>query len=507
MARRNSKLRNQRVDCVDRGRVMSKWRVLAAVLLLCCAVRPAAAQETGGALPPAELTPAEEAAVDKMALPKLPPWTGDFDGMKERRLIRILTAPSKTLYFLDRGMEKGIDAEYAHEFEAVLNKKLKTKSLKFRVVLIPVARGQLLTALNEGLGDIAAGALTITPERAALVDFSGPLATKVREVVVTGPASPALASLEDLAGKTVPLRKSSSYYTHIQAFSDKLVAAGQPAIIVQEMEEDLEDESILEMVNTGLLPMAVVDRYKGLFWSQIFPQLKVRDDLAVNEGGTIAWAVRKNSPLLQAEIEDFMKTHRVGTTFGNTVVMRYAKSVKALKNAYSEKALAKFKSLVAIFEKYAGQYKFDHLMMLAQGFQESQLDQTRRSPRGAVGIMQLLPTTAADPVVGIKGIDKDAEKNINAGIKYMSVLRDTYLDDPAINEKNRTLMTFAAYNAGPGNLRKFRRLAEKEGLDPNVWFGNVEVAASKIVGSETVVYVSNIYKYYVAYKLIDQRKK
>lgn len=464
---------------------------------------PVLAQNSSGSLPPAELTPAEEAEVAALALPLPPPWLGDFDGMKERRLIRVLVAHSKTLYFLDRGMERGIDAEYARAFESHLNKKMKTKSLKMRVALVPVSRDMLIPALERGLGDIAAGAMTITPEREARVDFTSPVATGVREVVVTGPKAPVLNSLDDLAGQTIPLRKSSSYYTHIKALSDRLVSEGKQPIQIQEMEEDLEDEGILEMVNAGLLPLAVVDRYKGNFWAQVLADLKVRDDLVVNDGGTIAWAVRKGSPLLQAEIADFMKDHKVGTSFGNTVVNRYAKSTKALKNAYSEESIEKFKRTVALFEKYADQYDFDHLMMVAQGFQESQLNQKARSPRGAVGIMQLLPSTAADPSVGITGIDHDAEKNIQAGIKYMALLRDKYLDDPALDPRSRTMMTFAAYNAGPGNLRKFRRLAEKDGLNPNLWFGNVEVAAARIVGAETVQYVSNIYKYYIAYKLLE----
>lgn len=479
--------------------------LLATVTAIDIGIGVAAAEEA--VLPPAELTAAEEAEVEAIALPLPPPWRGDFDGMRERRLIRILVAHSKTLYFHDRGFERGIDAEYARALEKTLNEKLKTRALKMRVALVPVARDRLIPALNEGLGDIAAGALTVTPEREALVDFTAPVATKVREVVVTGPKSPPLDSLDDLAGQTIPLRKSSSYYTHIKALSDGFVAEGKPAIEIQVMDEDLEDEGILEMVNVGLLPLAVVDRYKGTFWSQVLTDLKVRDDLVVNEGGTIAWAVRKNSPLLQAEIAAFMEDHKVGTLFGNTIVKRYLKSTKALNNAYAEAALEQFKQTVSLFRKYAGQYKFDYLMMVAQGFQESQLDQNVRSPRGAVGIMQLLPTTAADPVVGITGIEQDAEKNIHAGIKYMAVLREKYLDDPALDERSRTLMTFAAYNAGPGNLRKFRRLAEKEGRDPNKWFDNVEVAAAKIVGAETVQYVSNIYKYYVAYKLIEGQMK
>ena len=135
------------------------------------------------------------------------------------------------------------------------------------------------------------------------------------------------------------------------------------------------------------------------------------------------------------------------------------------------------------------------------------LDQKARSHVGAVGIMQLLPSTAADPAINIKGIDKDASKNIEAGAKYLRLLTDKYLDDEKLDPINKTLMAFAAYNAGPGNLRKFRRLAEKSGYNPNIWFQNVEHAAARIVGEETVKYVANIYKYYVAYKLIIEMRE
>ncbi|WP_371136063.1 transglycosylase SLT domain-containing protein [Pseudomonas sp.] len=202
-----------------------------------------------------------------------------------------------------------------------------------------------------------------------------------------------------------------------------------------------------------------------------------------------------------------MDKHKAGTAFGNSLRNKYVKNSKRVLNAASEAELKKFNELVGLFEKHAGTYEFDYLMLMAQGYQESQLNQAARSPRGAVGIMQLLPTTAADPVVGIRGIDKSADKNIEAGSKYMRVLADKYLDDPELTPMNKTLLSFAAYNAGPGNLRKFRRLAEKSGLDQNVWFGNVEHSAARVVGRETVDYVGNIYKYYVAYKLAETKNR
>jgi len=481
----------------------------AAAPLLCALVAvlfAATAVAAAADLPPKELTDAEEAELQAMALPLPQPWFGDFDGMRERRLVRILVPFSRTLFFIDRGRQLGIAHDMGAAFEEQLNRKHGSKTLKIRVAFIPVPNDRLLSDLQAGLGDIAAGELTITPSRLEKVDFSAPLASNVAELVVAGPASPPLDGLDDLAGKTVHVRASSSYHEHLAALSGEFVARGLPPIDLQAAEEDLDDVDLMEMVGAGLLPLTVVDGPVALFWEDIVPDLKVREDLAVHRGGDIAWAIRKDSPQLKAEVDAFAKTHRIGTAFGNIVLKRYLKEKTYLHRAQAPEAAARFERLIDLFRQYAGSYSFDHLMILAQGYQESQLDQSRRSPRGAVGIMQLLPSTAADPAVGIKGVETSAERNIQAGVKYLALLRDTYLDDAAIDDKNRTLMSFAAYNAGPGNLRKFRRFAAENGLDPNVWFYNVEVAAARIVGRETVQYVSNIYKYYVAYRLVRERE-
>jgi membrane-bound lytic murein transglycosylase MltF len=459
-----------------------------------------------GLLPTATLSLEEQAEIDKMAIPLPKPNLDDFDGMKQRRLIRVLVVASKTRYFIDKGRELGIDAETARAFEDEINKKYKTKALRIHVALFPVSRDKLLPDLIAGIGDIAAGALTITPDRQQLVEFTDPSRDNVNEIVVTGPTAAQLKTLDDLAGQTILVRKSSSYFTHLDALSKTFQNRNLAPITLEAAAEDLEDEDLMEMVNAGLLPLVVVDRYKARFWAQLYKNIKPREDLIINEGGEIAIAIRKNSPLLKAELNAFVKTHRIGTSFGNTLARRYLQSTKMMTDAYSTEEMGRFQKLVDLFAKYGSTYQFNELMLMAQGYQESQLDQSRRSPRGAVGIMQMLPATAADPAINITGIDSNAARNIEAGAKYMALLRDKYLSDPAINDKNKTLMTFAAYNAGPGNLAKFRRLAAKSGLDPNIWFNNVELAAAKIVGQETVKYVGSIYKYYIAYELVRRRE-
>ncbi|WP_234822735.1 lytic transglycosylase F [Ensifer adhaerens] len=428
-------------------------------------------------------------------------WTGDFDGMQQRRLIRILVPFSKTIYFIDRGEQLGTAVETGNALADELNKGQKKEIDKIRIVYVPTSRDRLLAALVEGRGDIVAANLTITPSRKEVVDFTDPLATEVKEVLVTGPSAQAIATLDDLGGKTVFVRQSSSYFEHLGVLNARLKASGKAVIDIRPIDENLEDEDLMEMVNAGLLPWCVVDDHKARIWATVFDHVVLHEDIAVAEEGEIAWAIRKDSPRLAATLNAFVKTHKVGTTFGNILKKRYYQNEKVVRSAYERSELEKYRTLLAFFETHATTYDFDMLLLAAQGYQESQLDQSKRSPRGAVGIMQLLPTTAADRSIAISDVDKDANRNIEAGAKYMRYLISTYIDEPGLDPVNRTLLAFAAYNAGPGNLRKIRRATREMGLDPNIWFGNAENGAARIIGRETVQYVGNIYKYYVAYAL------
>lgn len=428
-------------------------------------------------------------------------WTGDFDAMAERRVIRALVVHNKMLYFLDGATQRGTSYDGLKEFEKFVNKKLKTRTLKINVVFIPVTRDKLLPALVKGLGDIAAANLTITQERKKKVDFSDPFLTNVSEILITGPAAPAIKCLDDLAGKKIHVRLSSSYYGSLKRLNASFKKQGKPSMKIIPADEYLEDSDLLEMVNAGLIPMVIVDNHKARFWAEIFDHITLHPDIVVNTRGEIAWAIRKNSPKLKAIINKFVKGHKKGTLLGNIVFKRYLKTNKWARNSVSPKELKKFQDTVALFRKYADQYGFDYLKIIALAYQESELDQSKRSKAGAIGIMQLLPSTARDPNVNIPDI-KVLEKNIHAGNKYLRFLDDRYFSDSSIDRFNQVLFAFASYNAGPGKVTRLRKEAAKMGLDPNVWFGNVEVVAAKRIGRETVQYVSNIYKYYIAYRLI-----
>jgi membrane-bound lytic murein transglycosylase MltF len=437
------------------------------------------------------------------------PWTGDLDGMVERRVIRILTVYSKTFYFVNKGVQRGASYESGRLFVEDLNKKLAKdskqahKHLKVQAVFVPVGRDELLPALIAGKGDIAIASVGITEERQKLVDFSPPLYGNVSELLVSGPGAPAISSVDDLAGKQVFVRKSSTYYESLVALNRRLATEKKAAVIIKEAPEALEDEDLFEMVNAGLIPFTVSADFYATFWKQVFPKITVHDAIALRTGGNIAWAYRKGNPQLKAATDDFVARHAKGTTIGNQILARYLKSAKYVKDAASETERKKFLALTQYFQKYGDKYDVDWLLMAAQGYQESQLNQAAKSPVGAIGVMQVMPATGKDLNVGDIN---ETEPNINAGIKYMRWMIDNYFGKEPMTNLDKALFAFAAYNCGAGRVSQLRKEAAKRGLDPNVWFHNVEYVAAEKIGAETVTYVSNIYKYYIAYKLIMESR-
>jgi membrane-bound lytic murein transglycosylase MltF len=428
---------------------------------------------------------AESDSVSKNVLAKNEPWIGKFDQMAAKRQIRVLVTYSKTFYFLDRGQQRGLSYDLLKEFEKYVNQKLKAKTLKINVIYIPVRRDELIPGLVKGLGDIAVANLTITSQRQKSVDFSNPLLTGVRELLVTGPEAPSVVSLDDLAGKEIHVRKSSSYYESLVELNASFKKNDKKPIQLIPADDLLEDEDLLEMVNAGLIPMIVMDSHKAQFWTQIFD---------------------KNSPKLKAVINEFVKGHKEGTLIGNMLFKRYLKNTKYVKNSISKQELVKFEAMIQLFKKYANHYDFDYLMISAQAYQESGLDHSKRSPAGAIGVMQLLPKTAADPNVNIAEIEK-LENNIHAGTKYLRFIINQYYNDEPMDNVNKMLFAFASYNAGPAKVNKLRKETAAMGLNPNVWFHNVEIAAAKVLGRETVQYVSNIYKYYIAYRMVAKQRE
>ena len=451
------------------------------------------------------VTPAAQAPIEKgrLGIPLSEinkPWTGDLSGMVERRMIRVLTAFSRTQYFIDRGLPRGTAYDQGKLLEAALNRELGTRHLTVNVQFVPMARDELLPALIAGKGDIVMADLTVTPERARIVDFASPWIAGVDEIVVTSPKGPPIASLDDLSGKDVFVRESSSYYQSLQTLNARFAAEGKAPVTLTPAPEELEDEDLLEMAGAGLVDILVVDNHKAWFWQRVWPSLKLYPTVAVRSGGEIAWATRKESPELMAALNRHLATNGRDSLNARMIFRRYLLNTQYVKGAAAEASRRRFTALVALFRKYGSQYNIDWMLMAAQGYQESRLDQNAKSHVGAIGVMQVMPDTGKELNVGDITL---VEPNIHAGIRFIRSIIDRYYANEPMDDVNKVLFAFASYNAGPRRVRLLRNEAAERGLDRNVWFDNVERIASERIGRETVTYVSNIYKYYVSYLLIQ----
>jgi membrane-bound lytic murein transglycosylase MltF len=430
-------------------------------------------------------------------------FRGDLPEMRERRVVRALVSWSRTDFSVEMGEPHGLQVELLQQLETFLNRGTSRGQPRLRVVYVPVTFDDLLPALLEGRGDLAAAFLTVTREREQQVAFASGRGLEVNEVVVAHAEGDVPGSLDDLAGRSVFVMRGSSYAEHLRELSRKLVARGLRPIEIELAPARVVTEDILDMVNSGSKKLTVADDFRAELWARVMPRLRVPDDLVLHDGGHVGWAVRPGNPELLAALTRFMRKVDKGTLVGNVLFQRYYEDTRWIENPLDDEEIGKLETYAPLFRKYGDRYDLDPRALAAQAYQESGLDHDRTSRAGAVGLMQLLPRTAADPNVGIGDIH-DVEQNVHAGARYMAFLRDRYFSDPEISEVDQLAFAWAAYNAGPATLRRARRRAEAMGLDPNRWFGNTEHAVRDLVGREPVRYVANIYKYYVAYQLADE---
>jgi membrane-bound lytic murein transglycosylase MltF len=433
-------------------------------------------------------------------------YTDDLTGLLEKKYVRVLTTMNRTNFFLAGGSAHGFEYALLREYEKYLSQGIERLELRVTLEFIPVSRDRLLPDLVNGYGDIAAAGLVVTQERRQIVDFTQPYLTGIDELLVTHRAVKAPNTATGLSGKEIFVRESSSYYESLMALNRRLKSDNMQPVKIVPADENLETEDILELVNTGAIERTVCDSHIAGIWAEVLHDIRVHEGIVLRQGGKIAWAVRKNNPKLKQSLDRFIEDHRKGTLMGNIFFKRYYERNQWIKNPLTDNAVKKIDEYRTFFEKYARRYGFDWRLIMAMGFQESGLNPKKKSHRGAVGLMQIRPSTAADPKVDIENIDK-VENNIHAAVKYLDFLRSRYFSDVGIRPRDQVRFSLAAYNAGPAKIRRAREKAAMMHLDANRWFRNVELAVLRIVGRETVQYVSNINKYYVIYKNALKRKE
>ena len=416
-----------------------------------------------------------------------------------KRAIRVLVNYNATNYFIVKGKQAGLEYELMHSFEKYLNKGLAADK-KIHLIFIALPFEQLIPGLLSGQGDIIAAGMTITPERKNKLAFSNPYRTNISEVVVRNKDAKKVETAQDLSSKLVHVVRGSSYYSSLQRLNKEFKREKKPLIAIKQTDKSLASEDILQMVSAGIFNYTVVDSHIANIWSRVLDNIVTEEGAAISTGSQIGWAVRKNDKDLLYKLNLFLKKYKQGTTAGNVLFNRYYKNTKWITNPVSENSLKRLHKYQKSFMKYGNQYNIDWVMLTALGYQESKLNQRAKSNHGAVGVMQIKPSTAADKNVNITGVKESSDKNIHAATKYLAFIRSRYFSDPKIEPIEQLAFTLAAYNAGPARIVKMRNKAKKLGKNPNKWFYNVEHATRRFASSEPVNYVANIMKYYLAFK-------
>ena len=441
---------------------------------------------------------------EHMLAAALAPDRGDMPRIEERGFIRMAIAPDPLMIAFDGRRAIGVAMDLATELEKFLAERGLESATPPVVVPVPRPREVIAETVVEGRSDFAP--LHTDNGHDEGLSFTVPLLTDVNYLPVLGPAAPDVDTLDALAEVPLYVSEDSRYANSLERLNAEREEAGKEPLDIRFVDRRLDDYDLMEMAEVGLIPGTVMASHKAEFWDDIYTSVEVHEDLALTEDGRIAWAVRTTNPELLDALNGFAETVGQGTLVGNVVLKKYLSDTEWIEDISTEASQAKLADVQPLIEEYSQRYEFEPDLVLAQAYQESGLDQSKVSHAGAVGVMQVMPATAADPVVNLPDVS-DIESNVHAGVKYLRWLRDTYYSDPQIEPLDQTLLSFAAYNAGPGGVQRAQAKAREMGLDPNVWFENVEIAITKAVSREPAIYVRNIFKYFVAHRLMDELRE
>jgi len=421
-------------------------------------------------------------------------FIGDLAEIRKRRILRVLVSYNRTNFFHTIKGQRGLENDLVQAYIKYLNRGPRKERYQTHAVFLARPFNKLFSELKAGKGDIIASGLTITPERQAAVDFTIPYIRNIQEILVSNKHLATVQRLEDLSEKQIIVVANSSYVIHLEQANQALGLLGLPGIEIIQADPALEAEDLLEMVNAGLFEYTVVDNHIAEIYQRKFSDLKVYEDFIFYFGGKIAWAINHNQPKLKRSLNDFLYKNAIpGRLLGNIIYKKYFKNAFWIEKPLSLTALNTTPCLQYYFEKYAESYDFDWFLIASQAYQESRFKQNIKSPAGAYGIMQIKYSTASSKAVNIPNI-KNLEDNIHAGVKYLAFIRDFYFSTPDYTPEDRINFSLAAYNAGPGRIRRLQRDALARGLDPYKWFYNVEILARQFIGHETVNYVTKIQK-------------
>jgi len=428
-------------------------------------------------------------------------YVADLTELKKMRKIRMITRNNGATYFLWRGRLMGFEYDMATRFA-------KKQQMNLEVVVAPT-HADLLPMLRSGKGDFVAAFLTPTPDRVdSLVTFSRPNCF-ASEVVVGRASEPPMDTPADLAGRKIAVRRSSAYWTGLEELRKK---EGIEFELV-EIPETMETESVIAAVAEGRYDLTVADSHL------LELEMSMRDDiqglLQIEEPMPRAWAVQSGNPELLEAINEFLDSE-YRSEFYNTAYSRYFDHSAKYESGWDEAGAAdKLSPYDELVRELAKRYGYDWRLIVAQMYQESRFDPQARSWAGAMGLMQVMPRTGKE--LGATDLE-DPRISVDTGLRYLNWVWARFPN--RLDHDEHMWFTLASYNAGHGHVRDARRLAAQLGLDPDVWFGNAELAMLKLAepeysrqarhgyvrGTEPVAYVRNIRERYRAYVVLLDRE-
>ena len=430
----------------------------------------------------------------------------DLPMLLKKRTIKVLVVNHPAYYFIYQSRPRGLAYDMMREYEKHLNNKhFKDTKLKLNILFIPVPSSQIINLLEQGYGDIAIGPLMTPLRQQNQVTHTEPIYKDHQLLLVSHQSTTEYKDVKQLSGKEVWIRRNSIYHQQLQHINQQLFHLNKPPIYINIVTDELEDLDMLDMVDNNKIFMTMISTHSLRLWKRLYKNITVHTELAVGSRIPSTWAVRNQTPKLTTSLNQFINKHKKGTKIGNILHRRYLVRHPWLKKIIHQQFEQRYLETEQIIKKYAKQYQFDWQLILAQAYQESRLNQKAISHRGAVGVMQVLPSTANEPYINIKNINK-MDSNIHAGVKYLHFMQQRYFNHDKITQFDALLLSFAAYNAGPTKLIRLRKRALKEGLNPNIWFNHVEKIAAEVIGRETVDYVNNIYKFYITHLLASRYK-
>ncbi len=423
-----------------------------------------------------------------------PSQVRDLAQIRSSQVLRVLVNQSRNSSGQVQGESVGVEYHRLRAFERYLNGHARDGQ-EITLKIIPKAKDQLLGALLRGEGDLMAPGELLDVKPTHAVTPSDPIIERVPLMLVGVKGERRYTRLEQLSGRTVALTTGSAAGEALNLINQKLALRKLPPVNIEWVDPTLAVEDVLEMVQAGIYHLTLVEQPIAERWAKLMPKLRFDRKVLVSEPGAMRWYVRRDASMLRASVDRFLTTYTVPAD-QNVAFERVYRRLYRVHYPLARADRQKLEKLRPVLQKHAQQQGMDWLNLAALAFKESTLNPNAKGTGGATGLLQITPSAAQR--VGVNNI-QNVEGNVQAGAKYLAMIRRKFFASPQLNERERMAFVLAAYNMGPERVQGMRAEARRRGLNPNQWFFQVERIAMEQVGMGAVSYVNSVNKYYLAF--------